>query len=400
LDKYDDIVSKQELTRILISDFGSVKSLLKGERIPRTGNTGTIAYMPPEALMTDTSGRYLYDYDEKSDVWSAGVILYEMCYSESPFHNTESIEELEREIIGTQGITEFPRTPIPRPPIFAWLIQWMLQGDPAKRPSMDDILGIPEVRKYNTGTPRPPAPAEPPAPLSTAHLLELSSQIMQTSIPARPPTSTRPKNRQLVGPEAQIIKPRRPLCPSSPRISSGGASSASPTSAVNNPPVASVPPSPSSPQPFPKPSAVLQLPSYMMPFLGPVINFCMNHLDAFMRQSLFAIALIIKLALCYDEANRPWSSSYMHLMVSLSLGTMLLCLTTGRLMARLQVACIIGQWLLAVMCWGWLGHAHNNGTVLWELLLMMLLELMLSFLFSALKLAKTDQHKGQRLLIR
>ncbi len=45
--KYVDSVTQEEITKILITDFGSVKSLLyKGS--PRTGNTGTIAYMAPE----------------------------------------------------------------------------------------------------------------------------------------------------------------------------------------------------------------------------------------------------------------------------------------------------------------------------------------------------------------
>ncbi len=46
----------------------------------------------------------MFDYDAKSDVWSLGVILYEMCYSDSPFRATNTIEELEREILGYRSL--------------------------------------------------------------------------------------------------------------------------------------------------------------------------------------------------------------------------------------------------------------------------------------------------------
>ncbi|ELR20667.1 protein kinase domain containing protein [Acanthamoeba castellanii str. Neff] len=427
LDKCVDAVTQQETTRVLITDFGSVKSLLQGERAPRTGNTGTIAYMAPEALITDTSGRYLYDYNEKSDVWSLGVILYELCFSESPFRNVNSTEDLEREIIGsTRGITEFPSTPVPRPHIFTWLIQWMMQGDPAKRPSVDDILGIPEVMHHNTGTPRPPAPAEAPPPLSTAHLLELPPQIVQTTIPSASSSSSSPSSASASSAattttttsasggnrstlfrrrSSQLMPPplspaRRSSTPSafSPSMPADDASStaASPASAALSSATALL--------------HALRLPSPVVAFLAPAVNFCLDNLDAFMRQSLFATTLLIKvrLALCVDMAQ-SWSSWYIHLMVALSLGTMLLCLPVGRHVARLQWACIIGQWLLAVVWW-WQGPSrrhdayyqggegaegeYSGAGVVWELLVVALIELMLSLVFVTLKLAKTDRTRA------
>jgi hypothetical protein len=38
----------------------------------------------------------------------------------------------------------------------------------------------------------------------------------------------------------------------------------------------------------------LQLPSPVVSFLAPAVTFCLDHLDAFMRQSLFATTLLIK----------------------------------------------------------------------------------------------------------
>ena len=62
---------------IKLGDFG-ISRILKGTSDLATTFTGTPYYMSPEVLKHD-------GYNAKSDVWSLGVVLYELCTLQHAF---------------------------------------------------------------------------------------------------------------------------------------------------------------------------------------------------------------------------------------------------------------------------------------------------------------------------
>ena len=121
-----------EDNRIKVMDFGLAK--LKGDKnITKTGSTvGTVAYMSPEQIQGE-------DIDNRSDIFSFGVVLYEMLTGVTPFrgeHETAMMYSIVNE--EPQPLSDF----IPGASSqLEYFIERTLEKDPADRyQSMEDML--------------------------------------------------------------------------------------------------------------------------------------------------------------------------------------------------------------------------------------------------------------------
>jgi len=116
--------------RLKLCDFGSAE-WFGGEREWMKGVVGTPYYVAPEVL----AGK---DYNEKVDVWSAGVILYIMLGGVPPFSG-ETVEETFHAVL--RANLRFP-TRIFRSvsPQAKDLIRKMLCKDVSRRFSADQVL--------------------------------------------------------------------------------------------------------------------------------------------------------------------------------------------------------------------------------------------------------------------
>ena len=95
--------------------------------------TGTPYYASPEVWRD-------MPYDSKSDIWSLGCVLYEMCALVPPFR-ADDMQGLYKKVI--KG--KYPRIPEHFSQEMATVIKFMLQTSPSYRPNCDQILGLPII---------------------------------------------------------------------------------------------------------------------------------------------------------------------------------------------------------------------------------------------------------------
>eukprot|EP01060_Flectonema_neradi_P013707 TRINITY_DN2044_c1_g1_i1.p1 TRINITY_DN2044_c1_g1~~TRINITY_DN2044_c1_g1_i1.p1 ORF type:complete len:825 (+),score=132.99 TRINITY_DN2044_c1_g1_i1:119-2593(+) len=114
---------------IKIADFGISRSLSRTQCA--TTMVGTPFYMAPEVVNLDVTD----GYNAKSDVWSLGVILYELCALQLPFPGANVLAV-------ASGIMANRPLALPDhiPQMLKDLSSQVMQTDASKRPGIDEII--------------------------------------------------------------------------------------------------------------------------------------------------------------------------------------------------------------------------------------------------------------------
>mmetsp|Transcript_21928 Transcript_21928/g.43922 ORF Transcript_21928/g.43922 Transcript_21928/m.43922 type:complete len:984 (-) Transcript_21928:52-3003(-) len=110
-----------------LADFGL--SRLKAVRSGMTGNCGTVQWMAPEVLCSE-------DYAEPADVYSFGIILWEMLTQECPYEGMTPIQCA----LAVLNQNYRPEIPAWCPQPFRALIKNCVERDPKARPTFPQIL--------------------------------------------------------------------------------------------------------------------------------------------------------------------------------------------------------------------------------------------------------------------
>ena len=115
---------------VKLGDFGLSK-MMGDQSVFAHTHVGTPYYMSPEQINEK-------EYDEKSDIWSAGCLLYEIAALRPPFEATNHLSLAMKIRAG-----KFDRLPIRYSEELQKLIEIMLNANPERRPSAENLLKFP-----------------------------------------------------------------------------------------------------------------------------------------------------------------------------------------------------------------------------------------------------------------
>jgi serine/threonine protein kinase len=99
---------------------------------------GTVEYLAPEIL----NARFAKPNISKQDVWSIGVIAYQLCTLRLPFYNEQTGATV-------AAIVSKPHDPIPHKLYsdeLKEIINQLLTKDPEQRPSIQELIKVPIIR--------------------------------------------------------------------------------------------------------------------------------------------------------------------------------------------------------------------------------------------------------------
>ena len=140
--------------KIIIINFGYAQYLKKG-KLTRSLYTGNLINNEPNIIFRIDKNNilykdkkkyekyedYEYEYDEKADIWSLGIIFYQLLIGKNPFEAEDFVDLIDKL---TKGDYFIPATLSEEAFLF---LKSMLQLEPNKRPSIDLLYNHEFLRK-------------------------------------------------------------------------------------------------------------------------------------------------------------------------------------------------------------------------------------------------------------
>eukprot|EP00931_Biecheleriopsis_adriatica_P021245 TRINITY_DN13949_c0_g1_i2.p1 TRINITY_DN13949_c0_g1~~TRINITY_DN13949_c0_g1_i2.p1 ORF type:complete len:513 (+),score=68.48 TRINITY_DN13949_c0_g1_i2:50-1588(+) len=117
-----------------ICDFGMSRVLKDDAQYLFTSQLGTVSFMPPELFSLD---REMQKLSKKVDVYSAGMLLFQICTGEAPFAKLTAPQIIVRVSKG-----DSPALPENVPQKCQELFNACVSINPKKRPDFDDLLRL------------------------------------------------------------------------------------------------------------------------------------------------------------------------------------------------------------------------------------------------------------------
>jgi serine/threonine protein kinase len=200
--KPDNILVDRATRRPMVTDFGIARAAAEEQRLTVTGMAvGTPAYMSPEQAMGER------DIDARSDIYSLGVVMYQMLAGETPFRATNTPAMLMKHVSEPPPPLRGRRADVPS--AMAYAVERALAKRPEDRwgsaAEMRDALHqaqahapVPRPQPQAGGAVAlpPPQPLRPPRPVEPAAPASPSSARIYP--PGYPEPAVREAQRRLV----------------------------------------------------------------------------------------------------------------------------------------------------------------------------------------------------------